>query len=269
MATRVFFVVVAAFWVVMNVLLWRAEFGKGRETLSAVPVETVLDRLLNAPDASVLQVRHHGEPIGLLRWIPTVTEVRPDATDPAALAPEGMVTATGYNLDVDLNLHGEVPAERWRVLVHLELNTNHVWQELSVRLFQRPASWEFTAKTGDPNVHVRYEEGHDSWEQTYAVRDLRRLTELLGPYASLLPAPIASDLHGFDPSQLTAGLKWEARNDWLKVGRNRIRVYRVEATLFDRYQVVGQLSRAGEVLKLRLPDSFLLANEALPSMGAE
>jgi hypothetical protein len=48
-----------------------------------------------------------------------------------------------------------------------------------------------------------------------------------------------------------------------------VRVYRVQATVLGKYEAVVQLSRAGEILSVRLPDALLLANEALPSMAAE
>lgn len=268
MATRIFATLVTAFWVAMNLLLWRAEFGRGRAGLSDVPVETVAARVLNAPDASVLVVRHHGSSIGLLRWIPSVTESQSGTAIPAA-APEGMVTATGYNLDLDLNLNGTVPSERWRVLVHVELDTNRAWQEFSIRLFQRPATWEITARAGEDRVRVRFEEGRNSWKQSFSAADLQQAGTLLGPYAAFLPAPLTANLSEWNPDQWKDAFRWQARNDWLKVGRNRVRVYRVQATILERYEVVFQLSRAGEILRARLPDGILLSNEALPAMAAD
>lgn len=268
MAARIFLVLVTAFWVVMNVLLWRAEFGSGGTRLSEVPLETVADRVLNAPDASVLVVRHHGQPIGLLRWIPTVTEGS-TATAEASSAPEGMVTATGYNLVLDLNLNGTAPSERWRVLMQVELDTNRMWQEISIRLFQRPISWEITARAGEDRVRVRFEEGRTSWEQSFSARDLRQAGGLLGPIAAFLPTSLTTQLSPWNPDQWKGSLQWQARNDWLTVGHNRVRVYRVQATVLGKYEAVVQLSRAGEILRVRLPDALLLVNEAIPSMAAE
>ena len=65
------------------------------------------------------------------------------------------------------------------------------------------------------------------------------------------------------------GLYWSAHNDWLRVGQNRVRVYRVRAKLFDKHEAVAYFSRAGEVLKVVLPDGLVLANEALPNLGKE
>jgi len=266
MISRAFLAAVAVFWAVMNFLLWRAEFGRGRGTLSDVPLGTVLDRVLNAPDPSVLVVRHRGESVGLLRWIPTVTESAP-AVGEEASTPEGMVEATGYQVDADLNLNGDTPSERWRILIHLELDTNYVWKVLSVRLFQRPANWEITAKAGDDRIRLRFEEGRNSWEQWFSARDLRQAGSLLGPYAALVPEGLTSGLRGMDPEQWRNAIRWEARNDWLQVGRNRVRVFRVEATVLNQYEATVQVSRAGELLQVRLPDQLHLSNEALPLIG--
>lgn len=266
MTTRVLFIFVAAFWLVMNVLLWRAEFGRGRETLSEVPLDTVVERLLNAPDPSVLQIQHQGENRGTLRWIPTIEDTRLNAAEENTLIPEGMVEAAGYNLDLDLNLVTglEGPAARFRILAHLDLDTNRVWQSLSLRFFQRPATWELTTRAGDDAIQVRFDEGKTSWEQTFRLRELGQLTRFLGPYASLIPGPLAVNPGEFDPGQLARQIRWSTRNDWLKVGRNRVRTYRVQATLFGRYELMAQLSRAGEILQVSLPDGVTLLNESVP-----
>ncbi len=266
MTNRVLFVFIAAFWLVMNVLLWRAEFGRGRETLSDVSLDIVVDRLLNAPDPSVLQIQHQGENRGTLRWIPTVEDASLNAADEHALIPEGMVETAGYNLDLDLNwVTGlEGPAGRFRVLAHLDLNTNRVWQSLSLRLFQRPATWELTTRAGDDAVHLRFDEGKTSWEQTFRLREVTQLTRFLGPYASLIPLPLTANPGEFDPGQWARQIRWSARNDWFKVGRNRVRTYRIQATLFGRYELVAHLSRAGEILQVNLPDGVVLLNESVP-----
>ncbi len=64
-------------------------------------------------------------------------------------------------------------------------------------------------------------------------------------------------------SAITLGLKWEACNDWLKIGRSQVRTYRLQAHLLDRYHVTVFVSRAGELLRVELPTDIVLVNEAL------
>lgn len=268
MAGRITFIAITLFWVVMNVLLWRAEFGRGRETVSEVKPEMVIDRLLNAPDASTLRVLHHGAAIGTLTWKPFVTEADP-GTGTAAALPEGMVVNGGYTLDADLTINAELPTDRWRILSHLELDTNKVWQEWTIRVQQRPASWELVARQGQDEVVLRYEEGKEHWEKRFSLRDLSNPRNVLGPYAMLLPGPISKNLGQFDAENARQTFEWRASNDWLKVGRNRVRAYRLSAKLFANLEMVAYLSKAGEILRVQLPDTFLLVNEALPGLRKE
>ena len=68
------------------------------------------------------------------------------------------------------------------------------------------------------------------------------------------------------PSSASIGLKWDARNDRIKIANNLVRVYRLEAGLFDRYKVVLYVSPVGEILRLELPDEIVLTNDALTNL---
>ena len=47
MFNRLYFPLIALFWIIMNLLLWRAEFGGGKEFGSAVPTEAVWQKILS------------------------------------------------------------------------------------------------------------------------------------------------------------------------------------------------------------------------------
>src|SRR5262252_999924 len=81
MFSRVVFVVVASFWVVMNVLLWRKEFGSGTTGATPVPLELVWGRVLTSPDSSSLTIMHHGTKIGFCHWITDVGEEWANVSD--------------------------------------------------------------------------------------------------------------------------------------------------------------------------------------------
>jgi len=267
MMRRIVIVTIALFWAVMNILLWREEFGGGRSA-AAVPVETVWQRILTAPDHSNLLLRHQGRKLGVFRWAPTVVESRPD-DQPAdnELAQEGMITTTaGYTLDLDGNFGGEGFGGRLRLFAHLQLATNQAWQEFSVRLIQKPTAWEVSASAGADALQFKWEEGDAKWEQNYRFRDFANPQKLLGDYALLIPP-------GLLPARMfsatnAAALKpvWTARHDTLKLGRSRVRVFRLSTRLLNRYDVVVHVSRAGEILKVQLPDQLSLANEAMPNL---
>src|SRR5262245_45124950 len=74
MLSRFIFILITLFWVLMNVLLWRAEYGRGRSAKSSVPASLVWQKMLTAPDSSSLTILHHGEKIGFCHWTTSIGE---------------------------------------------------------------------------------------------------------------------------------------------------------------------------------------------------
>ena len=89
----------------MNVLLWRAEIAGRNNIGSPVPLETVWQKMITAPDQSALEIRHHGKKLGFCRWIPTIGERKDVDGVVQGDSPEGMVKETmGYDIDVSGNV---------------------------------------------------------------------------------------------------------------------------------------------------------------------
>lgn len=252
----------------MNALLWRAELGGGRETVSEIPLENVIQRVLTCADRSTLTVQHRGQRLGQLQWVPSILEETPDYPLTGPPSPDGMVQhSSGYQIEADFSLTGAEPGNRWRVTSRIEVETNLLWRSSEVKVIQRPMLWQISAKAGEEFIRLRTEEGKKVSEQSFTRADLLQLSSFLGPLRGVLPPGIRLD----EPStSLTANpaLKahWIAGNDWLKLGRQRIRAYSVRTRLFDRFEVVVYISRAGEILKVILPDRYELTNEAVTSL---
>ena len=68
MWSRAGFVVITAFWVTMNVLLWCSESSQHNPSGSLVAAEAVWQKVLTAPDDSSLDIIHYGRKIGFCRW---------------------------------------------------------------------------------------------------------------------------------------------------------------------------------------------------------
>src|SRR5437763_16707299 len=104
MAARLIFAGLAAFWITMNILLWRAEYGARAALGTTVPAHVVWTKILTAPDSSSLTIYQSGKKIGFCHWITSVGE------DLAKLSagespPEGMVQKiVNYRLDLDGNV---------------------------------------------------------------------------------------------------------------------------------------------------------------------
>ena len=261
---------VTAFFVTMNVLLWRSEFGERGRLGAALPAEVVWEKVLTSPDNSFLEIHHKGRKIGRAHWAASIGEERSAQLATDEPSPEGMVKVpTGYSLDFDGTFAID-SLKRVRFLCVLRLDTNQDWQEVSLKLSVKPESWELHAAAGPRTLRFVTDDEEGRKEQSFSFDDLRspdKFARALG--GSLLPGSLAAlglPLKQAKPSSLAPGLKWEARSDWLTVGRNRIRVYRLEARLFDRFKAVLIVSPVGEILRLELPDQIILNNEALNNL---
>jgi len=271
MRYRAFVVLVTAFFVTMNVLLWRAEFGARTHLGTPVPAEVVWEKALTSPDTSFLEIKHRGVKIGTAHCVANIGEELATGrfmTDEAP--PEGMIKRlTGYSLDFDGNVSLE-DLSRFRFYFNLKLDTNQNWQALSLKVTVKPFSWEIHASAPEQIVRYLIEDDEEKKERTLTFAELRNpdkvMRELGGPALPAILATLGLPLPQAGPPSLALGLQWEARNDRLKVGSNLIRVYRLEARLFDRYKAVIFVSPVGEILRVELPDEIVMTNDALTNL---
>jgi len=272
MLNRLLLLLIVLFWVTMNVLLWRSEFAGKNELGSGVPVETVWQKMLRAPDDSNLEIFHHGKKIGGLRWSPNVGEMLATGKTAAEeLQPEGRIkNLGGYTIDVmDGTLEMPESRKRLRFNFSSSFTTNHAWQEFSVRVALRPSTWELRTVAAEETLHLKFQEGDDLFQRDYTFAELRDPEKLLREFAG--PLPLGMLLGGLLPpgggqvpalKNASLGLRWEARNDWMKIGHAQFRIHRLSARLLNRYQVVVCVSRVGEILRVDLPDGVRVMNTA-------
>src|SRR5512137_2074644 len=92
----------ALFWGVMNFLLWRAEYGDERKPGGVAPAEMVWQKVLTAPDNSILEVYRGNAKAGYFRWSPNVGQERSTGkTAGEDDVPEGWVQQpSGYTIDL-------------------------------------------------------------------------------------------------------------------------------------------------------------------------
>ncbi len=265
MLRRLPFLCIAGFWVAMNVLLWRSEFGGETELSAQVPVQVVWEKILTSPDDSALQILHQGKPIGFCRWRATIGEQLPAGKlDEPEM--EGRVKhLTGYTLDLEGSLQWE--GSRFRFHVQSSFASNHVWQTLYVRTILKPTIWEIRASAANQTVRVLAEEEGGRWERTFAFDDLRNPSKLLAEFGVPFPALLLPNLPLMGtPASGGIGLEWHARNEWLSIAHARIKVYRIQTRLLDKHQAAFQISRVGEILRAELPGDWVLVNEALANL---
>ena len=276
MRYKIYFLVVTAFFVTMNVLLWRSEFSERGRFGTPLPPESVWEKVLTSPDFSQLEVRHKGVKIGLAHWSAQISEApAPALLNTDDLPPEGMVKrVTGYALHFDSTVSLD-DLSRLRIDCKLQFATNQSWQEFNLKLSLKPtlSTWEFHASAATETFSFVAEDEEGRREQSFKFGDLHNPEKIAraigGPLMPTMLAAMGLPMNPSPqgkpqgPSNLSLGLAWEARNDWLKLGRNPIRVYRIEAKLFDRFHAVFFVSPIGELLRVELPDEIVLMNEEL------
>ena len=270
MVSRLTFLVITIFFVTMNFLLWRSEFGGRNELPSSVPPEKVWEKILTAPDSSTLNIYYKGKSIGDCRWAPNVAQNRANSTiDPDEFEPEGMIKSpSSYDLEFDGSVRIPSLTNTARFNVSLRLTTNQVWQDAFVHVSLRPNTWEARVSSVSETLQLLVEDDNGQWKETYKFADLQKpeflMNELGGPMSLMLLAALGPNAGGKTNalSALTLGLKWEAHNDWMRFGHSKVRVYKLEAKILDRYKVFIFVSRVGEILWVHLPNDVVLSSEA-------
>jgi hypothetical protein len=86
---------------------------------------------------------------------------------------------------------------------------------------------------------------------------------MLAPYLTALPSGFIPNNALSHPESLVRSISIDARSDWMQIGRSRVRVYRLSARLPGQLEVTAFISRAGELLRIQLPDRIQLVNDAI------
>lgn len=268
MAARIAFGLIALFWATMNFLLWRAEYGPRDADADAVPVSLVWKRMLTAPDSSSLSIWQGERRLGFGHWVTGVGEEMAELDDEAP--PEGIITKVkNYQLKFDGNLAWPDEGLRLRFECAIKLSTNQVWQEFSLRVSARPTIWEVRALAVEQAVRFHFEDGDRQVDRVFRFADLQNPQSLMAEFAG--PAGFgllaALGLPAFatrsDTNASLPELNWAASSVLLTIGQEPIRVYRLHARLLDRFDLRLFISRAGEILRVELPNGILLKHDQI------
>ena len=274
---RLAFFAIAVFFVTMNLLLWRSEFRPQGEG-ATVPLASVWERILRAPDDSDLEVFQRKKKIGHLRWAAnageTATTNAPVADDNLS---EGMIRKiSGYTIDIlDGRLDLGEAGKRVRFTMSTTFTTNHQWQAFTVQFVQRPMSLDLGASATNETLKVSFRQGEETVQRTFTFAQLRDPKALLQAIAGPIPLGLLTGglLGGLSEAgaspelaalpalqKLSIGLQWDSRQDWLKVGSAKLRCFRLQTRLLEKHQAIVYVSRVGEILRVELPNDIVLQN---------
>ncbi len=274
--SRLWLVMVALFWGIMNVLLWRSEYGDASALGSSLPVEVVWEKIVETPDASGLEIRQNGKKIGYCRW--TVIQETPidDAAETElALGQDeldGMIEEIlGYQIQLEGNL--STGAEVGRYLrfgfsTHLEKDAR-TWTTADLRMGKKGNWLQLSSENGRDQLKILHTyEGAQS-EFNFSFDDLKNPGALLQGLGLPMPwigIPLMSGLPDFNMEELSVGVNWEAGSEFVTVAHTRVRVYYLRAKLLEGYSVNLMISRAGEILRAELPNGIVLVNESFTNL---
>lgn len=264
--SRAVFILVAAFWVTMNVLLWQTEFGS-RKTGGGVPVPIVWEKILTAADDSSLTVYRDDKLVGACHLQTEVGEEWSKVGDqnmPSGRPGKGR----GYRLRLDGSVVIPELTNRFRFEGDLKLDRHRRWQELNSRLTMRPLVWQIHSVAAEKNIQVKMAGGATPLDFVVKFSDLQNpaalTSKLLGDSLGELAAEAGL---AWNTPTVEMGVKWDAHEDSIHIGRTSVQVYRLHTRLMDRYDVDAIVSRAGEILRVDFPGNFVLINDRLSAAG--
>ncbi len=254
MITRVTFLSIAAFWVAMNLLLWRSEYGS-RGSGIPVPVDLVWRKVLTAPDTSSLTVYQDGQKTGFCEFSTSVEQAMA-VLDEDKPPPEGIVARAGYQIRFDGNVSIGEYTNRLTFDGRIQFSSSRAWRELNLKLSSHGVVVEIHTAATNQTIHLKITGDGPVIEQDFTSADLQNPNTLLHTFAGDFGGGFLGDLDlpavPQTPVALAGSLRWEAHHDRLRVGREPVSAYRLETRVLD-HPIVIYVSTLGEILRVELP----------------
>jgi len=250
MIPRVTFFLIAAFWIGMNVWLWRMEYGSHGGEIP-VPVNLVWRKILTAPDISSLTIYQNGQKAGFCQFSTSVERAM-EALDEDKLPPEGLALKNGYQIHFNGNVSFGDFTNRVRFDGRLQFSSVRTWRELNLKVSTRYAAAEIHSAAADQTVHLKITSDGANFERVLSFADLQNPNVLLralgGGLADELDLPVILS----SPVAVADSVKWEAHRDRLIIGHEPVTAYRLETRVLD-HPIVIYTSSLGEIMRVELP----------------
>jgi len=252
MIARLPFLVFAGFWVTMNVLLWRMEFGSRGGDIP-VPLQLVWRKILTAPDASSLSVYQNGDRTGYCELSTSVGQ-QMATLDENKPPPEGFATRTGYQLHFAGNISLGDFTNRLKFDGRIQFSLKRTWEEINLKITSHLATVEIHSLATNQLVHVRVVGDNVAMERDLPFADLDNPNALFraftGNFADALLGTM--DLPDFMSDSGGQKIQWVSRRTRIKIGAESVPVYRLETSVLGR-PVSVDVSTLGEILRIQMP----------------
>jgi hypothetical protein len=259
---RFSFFIIAAFWVTMNVLLWRAEYGSHSGEIS-VPLDLVWKKILTAPDVSSLTIYQNGRRSGFCEFSTSV-EQEMAKLDENSPPPEGLAARAGYQIRLNGNASLGDFTNRVRFDGRLQFSSARDWRALDLKISSHIATVEIHSLATNQNFHLKITGDGINTDATIRFADLQNPNALLrtlggnfgGGFLGGFDSPAAPQMPG--TTALAQGLQWQAHRERMLVGREPVSVYRLETQVLQN-KIVIYVSTLGEILRVELPGGITAA----------
>jgi hypothetical protein len=252
---RLTFLAIAAFWLMMNALLWRQEFG-GHSGDTPVPTALVWHKILTAPDASSLTVYQGNDRMGYAEFSTGVGQEM--ATVDADRPPqESLVKRAGYQIHLAGNVALGDFTNRLKFDGRIQFANTRQWRELNLKIIARLAVVEIHSFASNQTVHVRVRAEGAELERDLTFADLQNPAALLRAFAGNLADSLlgAVELPALNAAAGAQQMEWRASRTRVKIGSEFVPVYRLQTEVLGQNLTVD-VSTLGEILRVRLPGDF-------------
>jgi len=254
MSARLTFLAIAAFWVTMNVLLWREEFA-ARAGATPVPFDLVWKKILTAPEASSLDIYQGGKHAGYCEFSTSIGQQMAELDD-EKLPSENLAARAGYQVNLTGNFAPSGLTNHIKFNGRLRFDNLRQWRELDLKITAHQTTVEIQSLAAQRTLHLKITDDGAVVERVLTFAELQNpntiIRTVLGDTGKIFPG-------GFElPELAPAGapkIQWTACRTRIRIGAETVPVYRLETVALG-YTVSADISTIGEILRVALPGNL-------------
>lgn len=255
MSARLTFLAIAVFWLTMNGLLWRSEYGSQSGQMP-VPPQIIWRKILTAPDASSLSVYQNGERMGYCEFSTSVGQEMAtfEGNTPP---PEGLAKRAGYQIHLAGNVALGDFTNRVKFDGRIQFQKVREWKEINLKISSRSVFVEIHSIATNQTVHVKISSEGSLIERNLAFADLQKPNLLIGAFTGDFADTLldALDLPDFSGLVAAQNLQWTACRTRVRIGSEQVPIYQLKTSALG-HNIVLDIGTLGEILRVDLPGNI-------------